>query len=84
MTLNYGNYGIFLILGNLQDPKLRELWKIPSYGVMQDFMSSAAVSGHGLSNSHFVIPQDQAVSPVSRKIYSTLQRLLNPLIKEYS
>ena len=32
-TLNYGNYGIFLIMGNdLKDPKLWELWYIPYYG----------------------------------------------------
>ena len=40
-TLNYGNYGIFLIVGNdLKDPKLRELWYIHVYSllwVMQDF-----------------------------------------------
>ena len=32
-TLNYGNYDIFLIMGNdPKDPKLWELWYIPYYG----------------------------------------------------
>ena len=32
LWVTFGSYGIFLIMGTLKNPKLWELWYIPSYG----------------------------------------------------